>query len=161
MIRAAVRLAMGVLVVATAVLAVRSAVDVIDVSVIGGKEEPGAGASTTSVMIAGVAPIESLSDTRERPLFSPSRRPELSSVPAQDQEPAPGLTLIGLMRPTGKDARALIRIDGDGKAAWVRAGDAVGGATVRDIQPGLVLLDRDGRSIELRLRPTRTAAETP
>jgi general secretion pathway protein N len=135
--------------------------DVIDVSAIGGKEQSGADANTTSVMIAGVAPVEALSDTRERPLFSPSRRPEASSEPVQDQEPPPGLTLIGLMRPTGKDARALIRIDGDGKAVWVRAGDAVGGATVRDIRPGLVLLDRDGRSIELRLRPTRTAAETP
>jgi hypothetical protein len=161
MIRSAVRLAMGVLVVATGVVAVRSAIDVIDVSAIGGKEQPGADANTTGVMIAAVAPIESLSDTRERPLFSPSRRPEASSVPVQDQEPAPGLTLIGLMRPTGKDARALIRIDGDGKAAWVGAGDTVGGATVGDIRNGVVVLERDRRSIELRLRPTRTASETP
>lgn len=162
MMRVAVQLAMGLLVVAAGILVARSALDVIDVSAIGSKSAAVRPATNSDgVTVAAVAPLEALSDTRERPLFSPDRRRVPESPAAQDEVAAPGLTLIGLMRPSGKEPRALFRIDGTGKAAWGKVGDVIGGAKVREIRAGAVLLERDGRPIELRLRPTRTASETP
>jgi hypothetical protein len=162
MMRGAMRLAMGLLVVAAGVLVARSALDVIDVSAIGSKTAATSPAiRSADANVTAVAPLESLSDTRERPLFSPDRTPTPASPAAQDQETAPGLTLIGLMRPAGKEPRALFRIDGNEKAAWAGVGDMIGGAKVREIRANTVVLERNGRPIELRLRPTRTASETP
>ncbi|MCU0731378.1 MAG: hypothetical protein MUE84_07300 [Hyphomonas sp.] len=162
MMRAVVHLAMGLLVVAAGILMARSALDVIDTSAIGSKSAAIRPATNSAdVTVAAVAPLEALSDTRERPLFSTDRRRVPDSPAAQDEEAAPGLTLIGLMRPLAKEPRALFRIDGTGKAAWTSVGDVIGGAKLREIRAGAVVLERDGRSIELRLRPTRTASETP
>ena len=159
MIRMLVRLGLLLGLVAAAGLVFRSFVDVIDISAIGGGPLVQAERRPDDVTSRAVAPLAALQDTRERPLFSPDRRPVQAPVAVEDGEPADGLTLIGLMRPEGKAPRALIRVDGQNSAVWIGVGGSAGGAIVREVRPGVVIVERGGRLVPLRLRPTRTAAD--
>ena len=110
-------------------------------------------------------PLESLSSTRERPLFSPSRRPPPAVVaapaapppaPSKPAEPDhPSLTLVGtavgsglslgvFLDPATKD---VVRLrTGEGHAGWI----------LRAVQEGEATFERDRHEVTLAL-PARNA----
>lgn len=126
-------------------------------------------------------PLRSMSATRERPLFSPSRRPPPAVVatapppppPAQlAPPPEPQLTLIGTVLGAGrgigvfldKTTKVIVRLStGEGHDGWM----------LRAVQRHAVILERDRRDVTLALPgskpaeqatasiPTPTAAPTP
>jgi hypothetical protein len=109
---------------------------------------------------ASVPDLAALAETRDRPVFSPERRPpETASGEAAAGDAPTGVALIGLMRTNGSAPLALLRVSGADKAGWLGAGGNVGGYTVRDIAFDSVVLDRGGRTIELKIRSTRAALD--
>jgi hypothetical protein len=112
-------------------------------------------------------PLDQLSATRERPLFSPSRRPPPPPPPAvvQRVEPPrpvdpPSVVLIGIVA-EGGEARALIRTESSSKVVRARLGDEVGSWTVTAIEPRRLTLSHDDRSVSFALfagNPAKNAA---
>ena len=94
--------------------------------------------------------LDRLSVTRDRPLFSPSRRPPAPPPPPVERvaEPAPpppppDVTLFGVVV-DGEGARAIIR-SGAAKMARVQIGDDIGGWKVSQIDGRRLVLSLDGR----------------
>ena len=101
-------------------------------------------------------PLDHLSATRERPLFSPSRRP-LAPPPApvaQRVEPPkidpPRIVLVGIVSEGGA-ARALIRTPSSNKVVGARFGDEIASWTVTAIEPHRLTLSHDDRSVSFAL----------
>jgi hypothetical protein len=113
-------------------------------------------------------PLRAMSATRERPLFSPSRRPPRPAVvatapppppPAQLVPPEPQLTLIGTVLGAGrgigvfldKTTKVIVRLStGEGHDGWM----------LRAVQKHAVILERDRRDVTLALpgsKPTEQA----
>jgi hypothetical protein len=160
MIAALIRSGLVLLAVGMCFVVARAAVDTIDVSPV---TAPEFGAASVEIeppaARVAVPPLADLAETRERPLFSPERRSAAApAVEAETMGPQ-DYALIGLMRPAGSDARALIRTAGAATATWVLAGGKISGYVVREIKPGAVVLERGGRTLELPIRSTRTAPE--
>lgn len=103
-----------------------------------------------------IADLGSLTATRDRPLFSPSRRPPQAA--AQDATP-PGadpalIELIGTL--TAADGgRALLRTRDSQTGAWVGIGETLAGWRVSAIAKDSVVIEAAGRSVELTLYPTK------
>ena len=113
-------------------------------------------------------PATGATDTafRDRPLFSPTRRPREQqigvtqpAIPAGDTaEPAPastdqsGLRLIGVMQIGRDDRRALIRASNAPDGLWLAAGGEVDGWRVATIEPEAVTVAKSGSSEQLVLR---------
>jgi len=94
--------------------------------------------------------LEHLSATRDRPLFSPSRRPPAPPPPPVERvpeaaapPPPPDVTLFGIVV-DGEGARAIIR-SGAAKIARVQIGDDIGGWKVAQIDGRRLVLMLDGR----------------
>jgi hypothetical protein len=97
--------------------------------------------------------LENLSATRDRPLFSPSRRPPAPPPPPVEMvyepppppppPPAPDVTLFGVVV-DGDGARAIIRA-GTAEMQRVQIGDEIGGWTVSQIEGRQLVLSLDGR----------------
>jgi general secretion pathway protein N len=111
-----------------------------------------------------------LSTTRERPLFSPTRRPPAKPVapvvsrsePPPPPPPPPSVVVLGIVSEDG-DGRAAIR-SGDksagGKVMRVRVGDAVAGWKVERIEPRRLFLTSGDRSVDFALfsaKPAKSA----
>lgn len=138
--------------------AVKSALDVIDVS----PAAPSVAADLSLVAVKPrllVPPLDEMTETRDRPLFAINRRAGGETKVASQTEDLRRLTLIGLMRPAGRDGRALIRLEGASSATWVGRGGEITGYVVREITQDGISLERGGRRLNLKLRPTRTALE--
>lgn len=118
-------------------------------------------------------PLDQLSVTHERPLFSPTRRPPATPVAAvtSRSEPTPpppsppSVVLLGIVSEDG-DGRAAIR-SGDksagNKVMRVRVGDAVAGWKVERIEPRRLFLTLGDRSVDYALfgaKPARSADST-
>jgi hypothetical protein len=95
-------------------------------------------------------PLDRLSATRDRPLFSPTRRPTPPPPPPPpEQAPVavvpqpPNLTLVGIVV-DDEGARALIRSSAT-KADRVQIGDDIGGWKVAQIDGRRMVLSLDGR----------------
>jgi hypothetical protein len=100
-----------------------------------------AGAALTNPVAA--LSLEQLSATRERPLFSPSRRPpappdapapppQVAEAPPPPPAAPPTLTLFGIVAgPEG--ARAIVRTQAGSEVLRLRVGDTVQGWEVSDI----------------------------
>jgi hypothetical protein len=117
--------------------------------------------------------LGSLSATRDRPLFTPSRRPPppppvvVHAVEAAAPVPPPAIVLLGIV--LEDDApRALVRADGAKTVVRVQVGDEVGGWAVTAIEPRRLELSHDDRSASLELftsatkgpaRPVETRAD--
>ncbi|MEJ1159972.1 hypothetical protein [Prosthecomicrobium sp. N25] len=98
--------------------------------------------------------------TRERPLFSPSRRAP-AAPPAPDVQPAavpvpvaepvqpPAAQLMGVV--IGGDMRMAVFAD-NGRTLTVRQGEEIEGWTIADVQRRAIVLERDGETLELKLR---------
>lgn len=112
-------------------------------------------------------PLESLSATRERPLFAPSRRrpatplaaPPPSAAPPPPPPPArPTLTLIGTV--VGPVESLGIFLDPATKTVLrLKTGDAHDGWTLREVGPRSVTLRSSTASATLAL-PSRQASDT-
>ncbi|RBP04661.1 hypothetical protein DFR50_13845 [Roseiarcus fermentans] len=118
-------------------------------------------------------PISKLSATRERPLFSVSRRPQTPAAPAAPAAPAPTptlvarpaapetppLTLVGTI--IGAGSRIAILYDESSKiASGVREGERASGWTLRSVDPRSATLEGNGRMVTLDL-PEPAAQPSP
>lgn len=113
-------------------------------------------------------PFGSLSAMRERPLFSPSRRP--SSPPTapgeekaarwrREAEPPP-LTLLGTV--TGAEARLALFLDERSQSiVRRRLGEAESGWVVKSIEAKTVTFERDSHEFVVTLHHEEAAAEPP
>jgi len=95
-------------------------------------------------------PLDRLSATRDRPLFSPTRRPTPPPPPPPPEQPPvavvpqpPNLTLVGIVL-DDEGARALIRSSAT-NADRVQIGDDIGGWKVAQIDGRRLVLSLDGR----------------
>jgi hypothetical protein len=113
-------------------------------------------------------PISKLSATRDRPLFSASRRPRTPTVAAAPtptvvaQPPAPEtppFTLVGTI--IGENSRIAIFFDEALKTAiGVKEGESDSGWILRSVDPRSAILDGSGRTVTLDL-PEPAAQESP
>jgi general secretion pathway protein N len=117
-------------------------------------------------------PLDQLSVTDERPLFSPTRRPPAKPVapivsrsepPPPPPPPPPSVVLLGIVSEDDGDARAAIR-SGDksvgNKVMRVRVGDAVAGWKVERIEPRRLFLTSGDRAVDFALfgpKPAKSA----
>jgi hypothetical protein len=94
-------------------------------------------------------PLERMSNTRDRPLFSPTRRPPapppVVAVAPPPPPPPPDVALLGVVM-DGEDARAVVRTGPAAKILRVRIGDDIGGWKVGQIEARQLVLLLDGRT---------------
>jgi hypothetical protein len=99
-------------------------------------------------------PLDRLSATRERPLFSPSRRPPARPPPpiiaAAPPPPPPKLILFGIVMDSD-EARAVVGVGTGEKTRRVRIGDDIGGWKVTQIEERQLVLSLDDRSATFTL----------
>lgn len=133
-----------------------------------GFTEPDAGAAP--VRLPAAAAVASPTPGREaaaqdwgatalgRPLFSADRRP-VHTAEATAVKAAQDMRLTGVIAgPFGR--RAILVVAGSAKPVVVKAGDRVGGAVVREIGKGQILVEADG-AIRTLAMPFMTAASPP
>jgi general secretion pathway protein N len=116
------------------------------------------------------APLSSLSATRERPLFSPSRRPPQTAAPAPPSQIAappppppaadvaetPPFTLLGTV--LSADANLAILLNTSTNAVTrLRQGQSEAGWTAQEIQVRAAVLEKDGVTNTLELPKTTDA----
>ncbi len=97
-------------------------------------------------------PLDELSTTLDRPLFSPSRHPPAPPPPPVAQappppappQPPPNLVLFGVVM-DGEGARAVVRAGADRKLLRAQIGDDIEGWKVSQIEGRKVVLSLDGR----------------
>ena len=100
--------------------------------------------------------LDRLSATRERPLFTPSRRapppppPVASAAPVEAAASPPSISLLGVIIAV-EGPRAVINDMTRNKIVRVRVGDEIDGWKVRQIDERLLVLWRDGRSASFKL----------
>jgi general secretion pathway protein N len=114
-------------------------------------------------------PLSTLSNTRGRPIFSPSRRPAPSAAAPVVQGPPPPkpaaieqppLSLVGTV--LGSEQSLGIFIDQSTKAALrLKTGEEYHGWTLRDVQPREAALERDQRTVILNLPQPEPSAVGP
>ncbi|MGH6931635.1 MAG: hypothetical protein ACREEE_04295 [Dongiaceae bacterium] len=98
----------------------------------------------------------------ERPLFSPTRRPETgASFTPTDAGPEVTIKLIGVFI-TSTDRFALLKLDETAQSVRVSEGGEIAGWTVKEIHEFGAVLERDGETLELFLQydDTPPPAET-
>jgi general secretion pathway protein N len=102
-------------------------------------------------------PLELLSDTRERPLFAPTRRPPPPPPPPVVQRveppapvPPPNVILLGVVTDEN-GARAVVRSASPDKIVRARLGEEIEGWQVTQIEPRRVVLSHDARSVSFAL----------
>ena len=94
-------------------------------------------------------PLERISSTRDRPLFSPTRHPPapppVVAVAPPPPPPPPDVALLGVVM-DGEDARAVVRAGPAAKIQRVGIGDDIGGWKVGQIEARQLVLLLDGRT---------------
>ncbi|MFG1236304.1 hypothetical protein V5F63_03790 [Xanthobacter autotrophicus DSM 597] len=105
-------------------------------------------------------PIESLSATRDRPLFTPSRRPPdqpvalapppPSAPPAAAAAPRPQLALMGTVVSTAGSI-GIFTDQASGQIVRLKVGDAHGGWTLRSVGPRDVVMHGSADTVTLAL----------
>jgi hypothetical protein len=94
-------------------------------------------------------PLDHLSATRERPLFSASRRlppppPAPTIGPPPPPPPPPNVTLVGIVM-DAEEAHAIVRSGSQNEMRRVRIGDDIGGWKVSQIEGRKLVLSLDSR----------------
>ena len=96
-------------------------------------------------------PLDRLSATRERPLFSPTRRPPprpppvvVAPEPPPPPPPPPDVALFGIVM-DGDEVHAVVRAGPAAKITRVRVGDDIGGWKVAQIDGRRLILSLDDR----------------
>ena len=94
-------------------------------------------------------PFDRVSNTRDRPLFSPTRRPPAPppavAVAPPPPPPPPDVALLGVVM-DGEQARAVVRTGSAAKILRVGIGDDIGGWKVGQIEGRRLVLLLDGRT---------------
>lgn len=94
-------------------------------------------------------PLDRFSATRDRPLFSPTRRlpapPVLVAAPPPPPPPPPNVALLGVVM-DGEQAHAVIRAGPTEKVLRVSIGDDIGGWKVGQIEEKKLVLLLNGRT---------------
>jgi hypothetical protein len=106
--------------------------------------------------------LDHLSGTRERPLFSPTRRPPPPpateaappSAPPPAPVPPPDIALLGVVL-DGENARAIVRAGAAEKPMRLRVGDEIEGWKITAIERRHLVLSRDDRSATVMLSSGR------
>ena len=114
--------------------------------------------------------LDGLAATRERPLFSPTRRPlppspaavvvAASPPPPPPVAPPPDLALYGIIE-DATGARAIVRPKEDAKVTSLRVSDEVEGWKVASIEPRQLVLSLEDRSVTFTLFDSHASAEHP
>jgi general secretion pathway protein N len=111
-------------------------------------------------------PLDRLSATRERPLFSPTRRPTPPPPPPPPEAAPvavvpqpPNLQLFGIVV-DDEGARAIVR-SGAEKVDRVQIGDDIGGWKVAQIEGRRLVLSLDGRLATFTLFNNDSGEQTP
>ncbi len=115
--------------------------------------------------LAAQLSLDQLSATRDRPLFSPTRRPPAPPpvvVPvAPPPPPPPNVALLAVVM-DGDDARAVVRVGQEAKSVRVQIGDDIGGWKVGQIEARQLVLLLNGRTAKFSMfNPTRTKRFPP
>lgn len=104
-----------------------------------------------------ITSLDHLSETRERPLFAPSRRkppPGVVAAPEAARPPPPPappkLSLYGIVQ-DGYGARAIVKPGTDDKTVGLRVGDHVESWSVTAIDRTKLTLSLEERSVEFSL----------
>lgn len=113
--------------------------------------EPGAQPQSTTAPVSPLAaqPMDRLSATRDRPLFSPTRRPPAPPpvVPIAPPPPPspPNIALLAVIM-DGEEARAVVRTGPAAKTVRVQIGDDIDGWKVGQIEARQLVLLLDDRT---------------
>jgi hypothetical protein len=99
-------------------------------------------------------PLDRLSNTRDRPLFSPTRRPPAPPpvvvAAPPPPPPPPDVALLGVVM-DGEEARAVVRTGPAAKILRVGIGDDIGGWKVGQIEERQLVLLLDGRTAKFTM----------
>jgi len=100
-------------------------------------------------------PLESLSDTRDRPLFSPARRPAVTAAPAAG-DAAPGLdrlrvTLLGVLLGPENSGVAVMRDEETQALKEVQVGDTLNHWTLVELRRRAAVFQRDADIMVLEM----------
>jgi hypothetical protein len=114
--------------------------------------------------------LDRLSATRERPLFSPSRRAPAPPAPPPPRPPPPppeppNVTLVGIVM-NAEEARAIVQSGPKNEVRRVRVGDDIGGWKVAQIENRRLVLKLDSRQATFSMfsgnrKPAPRAAAQP
>jgi hypothetical protein len=110
-------------------------------------------------------PLDRLSATRERPLFSPTRRPPpppppVVAAPEPPPPPPPDVALFGIVM-DGDEAHAVVRAGPAEKVMRVRVGDDIGGWKVAQIDGRRLILSLDDRIATFMMFAGNSATGAP
>ena len=112
-------------------------------------------------------PLDRLSATRERPLFSPTRRPPpppppvvVAPEPPPPPPPPPDVALFGIVM-DGDEAHAVVRAGPAAKIMNVRVGDDIGGWKVAQIEERQLVLSLDDRIATFMMFTGNSANSAP
>lgn len=134
--------------------------------------EPAAQSKVHPVSPLAARPLDRFSATRDRPLFSPTRRPPAAPVIVAAPPPPPPLppnvALLGVVM-DGEQAQAVVRAGPTAKILRVSIGDDIGGWKVGQIEEKKLVLLLDGRTATFTMfsgniakhRPNAIAAAPP
>ena len=107
----------------------------------GGGETPPLAALPAQPSYA-MAPVEDFSEIRERPLFSPTRRPPAQGVVATAApEPELQVTLVGVIM-FSEEQIAIVRLKDTSRLARLSVGDSIQGWILDSIEPSRVTFRR-------------------
>jgi general secretion pathway protein N len=119
-------------------------------------------------------PLSALSVTRERPIFSPSRRPPPPPViaapyvpppsppppPAPPEPDHPSLTLLGTLAGESRGVGIFLN-ESDKTTLHLRTGEGHEGWILRSIRSGEAIFEKEERTAALTLMPLGSAAPAP
>jgi hypothetical protein len=114
------------------------------------KDQSQVPAAPSAALLSPLAahPLDALSATRDRPLFSPGRRPPapppVAVVPQAPPPPPPSVTLFGVIM-DGNEARAIVQAGAAKQVRRVRIGDDIDGWKVTQIEGRHLVLSLDSR----------------
>lgn len=120
--------------------------------------------AATPVSPLAAQPLDRFSVTRERPLFSPTRRapaPPVVAAPAPPPPPPPpDVVLLGVVM-DGENAGAIVRAGPAAKIARVRIGDEIGGWKVGQIEERKLVLLFNGRTATFTMFSAKNVKQWP
>ena len=109
---------------------------------------------TPPVSPLAAQPLDRMSNTRDRPLFSPTRRPPapppVVAAAPPPPPPPPDVALLGVVM-DGEEARAVVRTGPAAKIQRVGIGDDIGGWKVGQIEARQLVLLLDGRTAKFTM----------
>jgi hypothetical protein len=121
----------------------------------GATAAPAAPAASENPLAA--QPLDLLSDTRDRPLFAPTRRPPppppppvVERVAPPPPVPPPNVVLLGVVTDEN-GPRVVVRSGSPDKIIRARLGEEIEGWQVTQIEPRRLVLSHDARSVSFAL----------